>query len=588
MKDTPIIPAKTAIKSLRDSGYKNCAAALAELIDNSIEAKAKNINILVFEKSVTQNNRPNKKISEIVIYDDGIGMNDKILEKSLQFGNGEKLQSRKGIGRFGMGLPMASISQCQNVQAYSWNNDLCFHTYLDVIEVEKNAQQNINPVTKKDVPDYISKELKISKTGTIIIWSNFDRMKIARGETLYRRMSKQLCRTFRYYLDKKNSFGNKINMNFKVVGEDFEEEFKPDDPIYLMTPNNTPGYENESVMELKSIDNDERSGVIEVQYTNPITNKPDISKVLFKFTYIKRHIWDKETDGRSAFQTHLKNNQGISFVREGREIDFGNFGYYTLYDLTDRYWGCEIQFEPVLDEYFGVSIDKQGVREMGPLRASDKKDEGLSDEEIENDPKKKIRSEITRRFDDIVKKYKDIFKLAAKGSRTNGGKKTQAISERIFKKRKVLTRSAIEAGTKSEDQINEEYKKRAEQIAKLTGVTYTPDQLKKIIEEKKKLEVDVELDSWEGSQFFTIEVIGKTATVKLNVNHRFHNKLYENLAKELDTTNVEIVDFMLMAWTRVEDELSVTSIKKDDFTKIREKWGQILTELLEEQEQLLN
>ena len=43
-----------------------------------------------------------------------------------------------------------------------------------------------------------------------------------------------------------------------------------------------------------------------------------------------------------------------------------------------------------------------------------------------------------------------------------------------------------------------------------------------------------------------------------------------------------------MAWARVEDELSVTSIKVDDFTKIREKWGQILTELLEEQEQLLN
>ena len=87
MKDTPIIPAKTAIKSLRDSGYKNCAAALAELIDNSIEAKAKNINILVFEKSDTQNNRPNKRISEIVIYDDGIGMNEKVLEKSLEIMN---------------------------------------------------------------------------------------------------------------------------------------------------------------------------------------------------------------------------------------------------------------------------------------------------------------------------------------------------------------------------------------------------------------------------------------------------------------------------------------------------------------------
>ena len=110
----------------------------------------------------------------------------------------------------------------------------------------------------------------------------------------------------------------------------------------------------------------------------------------------------------------------------------------------------------------------------------------------------------------------------------------------------------------------------------------------KIIEENKKLQVQIDFDNWEGSQFFSTEIIGKTATVKLNLTHRFHNKLYENLAKELDTTNVEIVDLLLMAWARVEDELSITSIKVDDFTKIREKWGQILTELLEEQEQLLN
>ena len=43
---------------------------------------------------------------------------------------------------------------------------------------------------------------------------------------------------------------------------------------------------------------------------------------------LKDSIWEKETDERSKFQTHLKNNQGISFVRNGREIDFGNFGYY--------------------------------------------------------------------------------------------------------------------------------------------------------------------------------------------------------------------------------------------------------------------
>ena len=60
------------------------------------------------------------------------------------------------------------------------------------------------------------------------------------------------------------------------------------------------------------------------------------------------------------------------------------------------------------------------------------------------------------------------------------------------------------------------------------------------------------------------------------------------MANKLDQTNVEIVDLMLMAWARVEDELSVTSIKLEDFVKIREKWGQELSELLDEQERVIN
>ena len=141
----------------------------------------------------------------------------------------------------------------------------------------------------------------------------------------------------------------------------------------------------------------------------------------------------------------------------------------TLYDLTDRYWGCEIQFDPVLDEYFGVSIDKQGVRDIGPLRACDIKDEGITDEELENDPNKKIRSEITKRFDDLRNKVHKVYTNKQLKDQDQGSKKTQTIADRIFKKRKVLTRSAAEAETKTEKQIDEEYKKRAEKIAELTG-----------------------------------------------------------------------------------------------------------------------
>ena len=367
MSNPPIIPAKTAIESFRDNGYKDTASAISELLDNSIEAKAKNIQILVFEKNIIKGNRPMKQISEIVILDDGIGMDEETLKMSLQFGNGTKLKSRKGIGRFGIGLPNASVSQCKHVEVYSWKNSKNLFTYLDIEETKNNNQQNINDIEEKELPEYVIKEIKKGNSGTAIIWSNCDKLDIARGETLYRRMSKNLCRVFRHYLDKNSSFKNKVNIRYKVVDSDFDEELMANDPLYLTTPNNVPGYEKEAIMELKSNDEDPREGKIEVAFTNPISGKPEKSDIIFKFSFIKDEIWRKETSKVTKFQNHLNRNLGISFVRDGREIDFGNFGYFKSYELKDRYWGCEIRFDPILDEIFGVSNNKQGVRNLGPV-----------------------------------------------------------------------------------------------------------------------------------------------------------------------------------------------------------------------------
>jgi hypothetical protein len=128
-------------------------------------------------------------------------------------------------------------------------------------------------IEEKKIPEYINKEIKISKSGTAIVWSKCDRLDIARGDTLYRRMSKKLCRVFRHYLDKNSTFKTKIRMSYKVVNGNFEEDFVPNDPLYLAVPNNLPGYENEAIMELKSKDDDPREGKIEVTFTNPETKK---------------------------------------------------------------------------------------------------------------------------------------------------------------------------------------------------------------------------------------------------------------------------------------------------------------------------
>ena len=59
---------------------------------------------------------------------------------------------------------------------------------------------------------------------------------------------------------------------------------------------------------------------------------------------------------------HYLKNTGISLVRKAREIDFGNFGFFDGQEARERWWGCEIRFEPELDELFGITNTKNMVQ----------------------------------------------------------------------------------------------------------------------------------------------------------------------------------------------------------------------------------
>ena len=136
--DGEIIPPELAVRAMRDSGYRNTAYALAELIDNSIQANARNIDVICIERKELVNERESRRISAIGVIDNGDGMQSEVLRLALQFGNGTHLKDRAGIGRFGMGLPNSSISQCRKVEVWTWQNgpDNAFYTYLDVDEIE--------------------------------------------------------------------------------------------------------------------------------------------------------------------------------------------------------------------------------------------------------------------------------------------------------------------------------------------------------------------------------------------------------------------------------------------------------------------
>ncbi|MBI4548478.1 MAG: ATP-binding protein, partial [Ignavibacteriae bacterium] len=95
--------ASSMIETFRAIGYST-EAAIADIIDNSISAEAKNIWV---------DYEWNGEATTISIIDDGCGMTNEELIIAMRPGSKNPLDIRdqKDLGRFGMGLKTASISQ---------------------------------------------------------------------------------------------------------------------------------------------------------------------------------------------------------------------------------------------------------------------------------------------------------------------------------------------------------------------------------------------------------------------------------------------------------------------------------------------
>ena len=86
-EERPFVRASVVINSLRDNGYKNTAYAIAELIDNSIQAEAAHVQLVCFERPYFKNGRTRTEIEKIAIIDNGRGMDPLLLEAALAFGD---------------------------------------------------------------------------------------------------------------------------------------------------------------------------------------------------------------------------------------------------------------------------------------------------------------------------------------------------------------------------------------------------------------------------------------------------------------------------------------------------------------------
>ena len=167
----PYAPA--LMESTRAIGY-SIEAAIADIIDNSVTAKADRIDIDFF---------PIGK-SYISILDNGYGMSEEKLVAAMQYGSQNPLEYRDAndLGRYGLGMKTASLSQCKvltvitkmngKVSGAQWN--------LDHIKIAKSWSLIV--LDKEEYVTYPNYEkLESYSSGTLIIWQELD--KFAIGET---------------------------------------------------------------------------------------------------------------------------------------------------------------------------------------------------------------------------------------------------------------------------------------------------------------------------------------------------------------------------------------------------------------------
>ena len=169
MKEKVVVPfAPILVESTRSIGY-SFESALADVIDNSIGKDATEIDV---EYS-------SMEPQYVAISDDACGMDAEELENAMRYGSKSSLDARdkQDLGRFGLGLKTASMSQCRRLTVITKKNGL-YHAAcwdLDVIAEKGDwVLMNYSPGEIEKLP--FSDRLHDKESGTVVLWQEFDRI----------------------------------------------------------------------------------------------------------------------------------------------------------------------------------------------------------------------------------------------------------------------------------------------------------------------------------------------------------------------------------------------------------------------------
>ncbi|MBI2044928.1 ATP-binding protein [Candidatus Pacearchaeota archaeon] len=331
-----VIPsAKRLIKSLRDIGY-DFSTAVADLIDNSIEAGASKVDIDV---AFYGND------SYVRISDNGNGMKSENLKEAMRYGS-ERDYLEEDLGRFGLGLKTASMSQCQyfSVASRSKENKQIAVFSWDLSHIERTNKWEILQPKEKDIPELLKTPIS-EHSGTVVLWEKLDRIigfKNSEGEAARNKVI-SMCRELENYL---SMVFHKFLSN-EVLGKSLEiylnrNKIQPWDPFgrhesktNILSP-----------IKIKIIHNGAENKIFLQPYILPTKEEFSSQDSFQKLSGISG--WNPQ--------------QGFYIYRANRMIQSGGWCGLRVIDEHTKLARIELNFSPALDDLFKINVAKMKVQ----------------------------------------------------------------------------------------------------------------------------------------------------------------------------------------------------------------------------------
>ncbi|MET3917552.1 hypothetical protein ABID97_004334 [Variovorax sp. OAS795] len=325
------------IFGLRDTGY-NVRTAAADIIDNSIAAKADRINVEIILRS------DGRKI--VYFGDNGEGMDADGIYRAMRYGAPER-DNPESLGKFGLGLKTASSSICLKftiISRKSANHQLEKLAWdLDHVAKQRRWEMLREPVTPDELEAF---EESCGDHGTLVVWEKCDRIlskdydaggtreqaAIKRlGETL----SKHLALVYHRFLDKKDARERNIEIFVNQL---------------IVTPWN-PFYPERAEQ------------VLPEKKQNLVVEMPDGSEQVAKIcAWILPHRSEMSKAEEQLYARISNKAQGFYVYREGRLIQDGS--WMDVFGAPEPHTSLlriEFDFGHALDDAFRIDVKKSRI-----------------------------------------------------------------------------------------------------------------------------------------------------------------------------------------------------------------------------------